>query len=348
MRGAAILAVLSNHIGIRIPLTHSNLTNILPRWFLTGLNYNGTEAVYVFFVLSGFLISSRMRDRYGSLDAVKPITFLVSRARRIIPPLLLLIIILLLLNALNIGDYRFDKAGQTATGACLAALGLYFNVWQARHGWSVASWTVLWSLSIEELFYLVFPFICRAGKYVFWPLLIGVAFVGLAAIAHNFQNDIWQDQNTYAGMGCIALGVVCSLLAPHLKYQTKIVVFFPIIALFLMVPDLFFGRFLWDRFGRCLVVCFVLGTALIVVFCALRGGRPSKSTYFLRRIGQLSYEIYLFHMFIVLSVLAVWRGTEAYSWVLYPVIVTCAWALGEAVFWSMRRLDNRLFSQLPR
>ncbi|MBR0560886.1 acyltransferase, partial [Neokomagataea sp. TBRC 2177] len=56
MLGAAVLLVLGNHIGIRMPLSHTAIVDIFPKWFLSGLNYNVTEAVYVFFVLSGFLI----------------------------------------------------------------------------------------------------------------------------------------------------------------------------------------------------------------------------------------------------------------------------------------------------
>ncbi|MBR0559675.1 acyltransferase family protein [Neokomagataea anthophila] len=291
MRGAAVLFVLGNHIGIRMPLSHTALVDIFPKWFLSGLNYNGTEAVYVFFVLSGFLITSRLCEKYGSLDALKPWQFIAGRARRIFPCLLFLLFILLVLNAFHVDDYMFVKSGQTAIGATAAALGLYFNVWQAQHGWSVASWTVLWSLSIEELFYLGFPLICRMGRWVRWVCCGVLVVVGQIMITHSYNDEIWQDENTLTGMGCISLGVVCALIAPHLR-EKRFVFIMPLLAAMFMLPDMFFMHFWWDVLGRLWLNLFVVGAACLVLFCALKAETPLPGLYWLRRIGQLSYEIY--------------------------------------------------------
>lgn len=85
MRGAAILLVLGNHLGIRIPLVHTVLGDFLPHWLLVGMNYNGGEAVSIFFVLSGFLIASRVLQRFGALDQIQPLPFIAHRAARILP-----------------------------------------------------------------------------------------------------------------------------------------------------------------------------------------------------------------------------------------------------------------------
>nr|WP_294917976.1 acyltransferase [uncultured Neokomagataea sp.] len=345
IRGTAILCVLSNHIGIRMPLIHTFLLDIFPKWLLSGLNYNGTEAVYVFFVLSGFLITSRLREKYGSLDALNPWQFIALRARRILPCLLFLLLILLSLNAFHADDYTFVKPGQTTTGASAAALGLYFNVWQAQHGWSVASWTVLWSLSIEELFYLGFPFICRMGHWVRWACCGVFIVAGQVMISRSYTDEIWQDENTLTGMGCIALGVVCALIVPYLK-EKRFVFVLPILATIFMLPDMFFMHFWWKILGRLWVNLFVIGAAFLVLFCALKGNSPLPGTYWLRRIGQLSYEIYLFHMFIVLSVVQRWHGSARFSWIIYPAILLMVWGLGEAIQRGMSLLDSRVWGRL--
>src|SRR5690348_10668527 len=56
LRGLAIVLVVFNHLGLRMPLEKSALANVFPAWLLNRLNWNGYEAVYVFFVISGFLI----------------------------------------------------------------------------------------------------------------------------------------------------------------------------------------------------------------------------------------------------------------------------------------------------
>ena len=70
LRGVSIVLVILNHVGIRIPLAKTALAEFLPKAFLQDLNYNGYEAVFVFFVISGFLITRRALEHWGTLDAI--------------------------------------------------------------------------------------------------------------------------------------------------------------------------------------------------------------------------------------------------------------------------------------
>lgn len=65
LRGLSILLVVVHHIGIRAPLSQTLLARVLPNWFLQGVNFNGAEAVVIFFVISGFLITRRAQERWG-------------------------------------------------------------------------------------------------------------------------------------------------------------------------------------------------------------------------------------------------------------------------------------------
>ncbi len=71
LRGISILLVLIHHIGIRIPLAKTALATFLPKWLLSGLNWNGAEAVVIFFVISGFLITRRSHERWGELNHMR-------------------------------------------------------------------------------------------------------------------------------------------------------------------------------------------------------------------------------------------------------------------------------------
>ena len=63
LRGLAIVLVVFNHLGLRIPLEKTALAVVLPGWLLNRLNWNGYEAVFVFFVISGFLIAGNALRR---------------------------------------------------------------------------------------------------------------------------------------------------------------------------------------------------------------------------------------------------------------------------------------------
>ncbi len=157
LRGLSIVLVLLNHIGLRLRLTEGVLGAHLPRELLNDLNFNGSEAVYIFFVISGFLITSNALVRWGSLGAIELRGFYVRRVARILPCLAILVGVLSALHLLGVHDFVIHGRGQSLPGAVGSAFGLYLNWYEGHTGYLPANWDVLWSLSIEEVFYLGFP-----------------------------------------------------------------------------------------------------------------------------------------------------------------------------------------------
>ncbi|MFC3955594.1 acyltransferase family protein [Gluconobacter wancherniae] len=133
------------------------------------------------------------------------------------PCLLGLLAVIGILDWMGFKDYSFTKPGQSFLGAATAALGLYFNVWQANHGWSVAGITVLWSLSIEELFYLGFPSLCRVPKRILVAILALLSVIDPLYHSQLHGNEIWREQATLTGFGTIAMGVLAAIIAPTLQ-----------------------------------------------------------------------------------------------------------------------------------
>ncbi len=160
LRGLSILFVILNHIGLRIPLKKTALADVLPPWFLSRLNYNGYEAVFVFFVISGFLIAGNALQRWGGLERIDLRAFYARRFARIVPCLLVLVAVLAVLHLLAVPDYTISRPGQSLPGAIWAVIGLHLNWSEGRTGYLPGNWDVLWSLSIEEVFYIGFPLIC--------------------------------------------------------------------------------------------------------------------------------------------------------------------------------------------
>lgn len=90
LRGIAILLVVLHHLGLRIPLKKTALADVLPTRLLSALNFNGYEAVFVFFVISGFLIAGNAIRRWGALERIDLRDFYARRFARIMPCLLAL------------------------------------------------------------------------------------------------------------------------------------------------------------------------------------------------------------------------------------------------------------------
>jgi len=63
LRGLSILLVVLHHTAIRVPLEKGVLADWLPLRLLEGVQYNSFEAVFLFFVISGFLITSNSLAR---------------------------------------------------------------------------------------------------------------------------------------------------------------------------------------------------------------------------------------------------------------------------------------------
>ena len=338
LRGLSIVLVVMHHTALRIPLEKGVLGDVLPAWLLYGIQYDGFESVFLFFVISGFLITSNSLARWGTLAAIDAKAFYRRRAARIVPCLLILVAVLCGLALAGVPHYTLERPGQTLPGAALSALGLYLNVYEADTGYLPAGWDVLWSLSIEELFYLTFPVVClllgRTRLLVPALLLLALSIPVVRAGIHG--NEIWSENNTLQGMAAIATGVLAALLVrrwPSMRPSTVRWMFALGVAGLLAVY--FAGTQLWHslRFKTMLVLTF--SAAALVIASHWRAvaatTRPLRAFAWLRSFGRLSYEIYLTHMFVVWLVVDRFTASGAdlrlgLAW--YPPVLLGAWALG--------------------
>jgi peptidoglycan/LPS O-acetylase OafA/YrhL len=215
LRSLAIFFVLMNHVNMRLRSVKVPYTHGLPEQLVSSLVWNGQFGVQIFFAVSGFLITSTALRRWGSLSHVNVRDFYLLRFARIAPLLLMLLGVLSILDLVHSKYFIISSKMGGLGRALFAALTFHVNVLEARRGYLPASWDILWSLSVEEMFYFFFPLVCRLlgrGKLLIGLLLMFVALGPLGRTAFTQGNEVWKEYSYLGGMDAIALGCLTALL----------------------------------------------------------------------------------------------------------------------------------------
>jgi len=331
LRGFAILMVVIHHmaLGFRLPLGHSLLGQLIGKRLSDAISFNGYESVFVFFVLSGFLITQRILQAYGGVEHLDWRRFYRQRAIRILPLLYLLLAVLSVLHWLYVPDYRVEENGQTLGHALFSAVGLHLNWYEGQTGWLPASWDVLWSLSIEEVFYLGFPLICLLpiGR-LRWVLLLALAISLPWTHAAAAGNEIWQEKAYLPGMSAIAWGVLTAVLAQRWQPSRATAVLFAVVGAVGVADIYVFGDSLSRVVHQGYLQVLCLSACLLVLSAHVLQPVARRSLGWLASMGRLSYEIYLSHAFVVLTVNRLYHALLGkdlrWTFLVYvPTIVVC-------------------------
>ena len=316
LRGLCVLLVLLNHIKLRFLLNGLPVGNALPARLEQVLFWSGHYAVVTFFVISGFLITGLSLRRWGSLGAVDIASFYRMRLARIAPCLLLILLILSALHLAGAADFVIRPDRATLGRALAAALTFHVNWLEGHRGYLPGGWDVLWSLSVEEAFYLAFPLVAvlLRGERRFLLVLGALVIVGpcyRAMLGDTEPFPLWD----YAYLSCtdaIAFGCIAALATHHrllgprgLRLVLTVGALLSLFTIAMYSEDAGSGI---ARFGFSLTAL-ELGVAMMVVaFGSGVGNRAlARGTGWLRVIGRCSYEIYLFHMLVVLGLIAIVR-----------------------------------------
>jgi peptidoglycan/LPS O-acetylase OafA/YrhL len=280
----------------------------------------GYVGVDVFFVISGYLITGMLLvDLDGSRLSL--LDFYARRVRRILPPLLIVIVACVLVGWVWLLPYDFRTISEEA---CAGAVYVFnFLLWHQSGYFDVSATTKpllhLWSLAIEEQFYLVWPaFLLLANR---WKRRtdLGIIAILMASFLINVitiqDNQVAAFYSPLSRLWELAAG---GLLAQYERLRSRarlqvgrdvakgswLTTYLPIVGLLLILC----AAALYDsdsKFPGYLAVAPVLGSILIVAGGA---GALLNRAFLSRRsmvfVGKLSYSLYLWHWpVLVLSVL---------------------------------------------
>lgn len=340
LRGLAIFFVLMNHVNMRLLIARVPYTNGIPDQFVSSLVWNGQMGVQIFLAISGFLITSTTIRRWGSLSRVSVRGFYLMRFARIAPLLFLLLTVLSILHIAQFKDFVVSSKTGGLAQALFAALTFHVNVLEAKRGYLPGNWDILWSLSVEEVFYFFFPLVVRLfgrGKTLI-VLLIGFVALGpLARTVLTHGNEIWKEYSYLGGMDAIALGCLTALLVSRVRFSRTILWIFGSLGTALLVFCLCFSlraeAWRLDRTGLDMTILAV-GTCMIVATAAQTKWKSARAAYPLLILGQRSYEVYLTHMFVVFALfrLFVLVGKPMSGVLpLFILVIVVAGLLGEVV-----------------
>ena len=340
LRALAVLAVIIYHVDV----------NYLPGGFL---------GVDLFFVLSGYLISSLIIKEYRKTGSINLYNFYLRRARRLLPAVYFMItvgiILMVMFNEVLLKKSHLD-----------AIFGYIYssNSWYIFHKLdyfdsfgSQSPFKHLWSLAIEEQFYMIFPLLFllinskkkgKDGTYKlsksFLYIVLGLIFVSL--ITHILLFDINNISRIYFGTDTRAfsllVGVVGAILYPMDKLNTKITpqenIVYSVISLIsiatLITIMIYTSEYnTWLYRGGFLLVA-ILGIIIIIssgkqhtVMAKLLSFKPVVF------IGKISYSLYLWHFpILVLTTPVSEIGNPNIFYVILRVILTFIVAIISYVF----------------
>eukprot|EP01037_Dinobryon_pediforme_P019782 gene19780-20257_t len=262
----------------------------------------GVVGVDIFFVLSGYLITAiLLRDvNGGGLTVAR---FCVNRTRRIFPALFVMIWILLAAGFLMFAPWDFGELGRSTISVATFVANVQF--WHESGYFAAGADTTpllhAWSLSVEEQFYLLFPFylwamhrlnLLRAGVLlavcVSFALSFVVARTNTSAAFYLLPMRAWE---LLLG-SMVAGGMVPAVTTRRLRELAALA------GLVLVVGSLWLLDSTADVPGVAVVLpC--LGTVLLL-HSGANGGQTTVarvlSSPVLRGIGLISYSLYLWHL----------------------------------------------------
>ncbi len=307
LRAISILLVLIHHFNIPYKLHDTFLgVMVFGESLSTLIARNGNYGVTLFFVISGFLITQHTLRRHKSLDQIDVKDFYIRRVARIFPCLLLLVVSVSLLGAMGLQPF----INQTPNGievsnsmTIFASLTFWMNILIIEFGWVNYALGVLWSLAVEEVFYLFFPVLCLClarGKGLVIFLFAIIAYAIYFRSLHFGAESGAYLYHYFSSFDAIAIGCLSALLAHKINITHQLKSTFLILSsiciciVYFYAPIKLVSTWSMTVFALC---------AAVLIFTLDQLAVRIQPLNLIQRVlvwtGQRSYEMYLFHLLVL-------------------------------------------------
>ena len=313
LRGIAVLLVVVYHSGIGLP--------------------GGFVGVDMFFVISGFVITQLLVRELDQTGAISFRNFYARRARRLLPALGLVTVATLALSVFVISPFAGQReVAQTAQATTLFLANAYLFLQDTYFSLKANPFRHMWSLAVEEQFYLILP----VALFIGWKLTsrlnrrsqrttLAIAVVTISSASFvfgallSFGNRITPFPERFAFFGTpsrvweFGIGVLLVLIPKQNKFFMK------------LSPSLFlvsFAAIIWSAVELEISLPFPGVVALVPVVatgCLIFSADNSK---FAQRIltwsplvalGNVSYGWYLWHWPLIVFSLTLWPENTTYA-----------------------------------
>jgi peptidoglycan/LPS O-acetylase OafA/YrhL len=307
LRAICIALVLSFHM-------HEKLPRLL---------LQGEVGVDIFFVLSGFLITTlllREKEKYGSVSLKG---FYIRRAFRILP-----IYYFVLLLYFPIIWLMHDAARWHEMKGALPYLLTFTQ--EFRPAWTGNVYAQTWSLGYEEKFYLIWPLLVLA----FYPFRRRGMMV-LLAIGAGILFLPWMPSRSYGGL---LLGSLLGILLDK-STRSRLQPYFLKIPLWFSLA-MVVAAYLLVLLINLPILLFSVATTLLVAHLVLRQSllRRVLSHPLLVVPGKRSYAMYLVHVLALNAIAAVAKKVHVDLWyVVLPVAYLASFLLATGLFYLVER-----------
>lgn len=268
LRGVAVLLVLVDHS--------------LLGWFVAA----GSTGVGMFFVLSGFLITTLLLDNHETTGRIDLRGFYRRRMVRLVPALAVFLVVMVSIGLVS---------RSAATGVFL-----YSANWFAVAGVDMGGAGHMWSLAVEEQFYLVWPLLLIAlsrlsRRTLAWLCAAGIVASLLARFALWDPHDVTRAYvGTDANASGLLLGCLIAVIVRERRMSGSAARF--------LVPFAFVGLAASALSGHgvggwLMAPAFAPFFTAVVLYGVVSNQKSAAwlSTPWLSLFGRRSYALYLWH-----------------------------------------------------
>ena len=330
----------------------------------------GFIGVDVFFVLSGFLITSLLLDEFRRTERIDLKGFWIRRAKRLLPAMVLMTLAVVIARPLfpsdAVNSLREDAVGAffwMANWVFVAADTDYFS-----QGATPSPLQHTWSLAVEEQYYLLWPLLVLGAALlvrrrstgavravVFVLAVLGV--VGSAVAAILLSSDAGELNRVYFGTDTRAQALLIGAAAAALlvrdwsaltvsgtlirtRWRRWVAWTLPVIGVAMLASAAHLATGSADEFHHGLLILVAVGAVLVVAPVALdQDGYVARALAWfpLVTLGVISYGVYLWHWPIFLILNGERTGLEGWSLLALRCAVTIAvswvswWAIEQPI-----------------